>query len=475
MVKVDQQFVTAEDLPEQTGHPPNAAAEGTIMDSAFTWVPRSLVQYPEPLIRSGTFYGKERAGPFTIQLVKEMDDYLLLPRHLATSALPRFARRVNLVHALKWDRVHYEDHVEVRDEKQGRAWTAFSHATCGIICVPCGAGKTVLSMKKIAQAQVPALVLVNSEMLMEQWLDAARQFLHLEDAELGVVRGPIAQWDRPFVVAMIQTVAPNAADVPLWARQRFGIVLFDEVHHLSAPLFSRVAGLFYGARFGLSATPNRQDQLEGIYFAHLGPIFYSDTETEVPAAVYFKQVETPAPKDKEIFLWDGSLTIAGLYGYLARQKDRNDMIARDVRDAASTGRKVLVLSHSVEHVSILAAAIETATGQPVGVVTGKVVGKDKGAKRLAILRDNQIVCATFNIAKEGLNVPAIDTVVFTTPFKDWGAFTQAKGRGERAHPGKKPPMAVLYEDTNIGVCTALFRHIKRNMRSNGLNFRELQT
>ena len=473
MPQIDQQFVTAENLPEQTGRPPDAAAEGAILHSAFTWVPRSLIPYPEPLIRSGTFYGTERGVTTTVQLIRETPDFLLLPRHLVTAALPRSARHVNLLDGLTWDVVHFEDRVQVRDAKQARAWTAFEAATCGIICVPCGAGKTVLSMKKIAQARVPALIFVNSEMLMEQWFDAARQFLGLAEEDLGVVRGPVAQWDRPFVVAMIQTVAPNADAVPLWARQRFGIVLYDEVHHLSAPLFSRVAGLFYGARYGLSATPNRQDQLEGVYFAHLGPIFYSDTETEVPADVYFRQLDTHKPPDRAIFLWDGSLSIAGLYRYLAEQPLRNERVARDVRDAVVAGRKVLVLSHSVEHVSILAAAIEALAGVPVGVVTGKVLGKDKGAKRLAILRDHQVVCATFNIAKEGLNVPEIDSVVFATPFKDWGAFTQAKGRCERAHPGKKPPMALLYEDVNISVCCALFRHIKRNLRDNGLNYREL--
>ena len=474
MLKVDQHFVTVPDLPEQTGRTPDGTPAGHILESASTWVPRSLIPYPEPLIQSGTFYGEARGATITIQLVEERGDFLVMPRHLATAALPRFTGRSRLVSHIQWDEVYYEDHVTPRDPRQERAWAALSQARCGILSIACGGGKTTLACKKIAQQRVPALIIVNSEMLMEQWIDAAKQFLHLEDCDIGVVRGPTAQWDRPFVVGMIQTMAQRVEDIPTSARQRFGIVVFDEVHHLSAPQFSQVADVFYGMRLGLSATPGRSDKLEGVYFAHLGPLFYVDTETELPSDVFFKAMSTEAPPKSRIFSWNGDLQIANLYGYLAEDLERNRLIAIDAADAAAAGRKVLVLSHGIDHTEELARVIRLTCNKTVGVVTSRVLGKDKGAKRLAILRDSQITCATFNIAKEGLNVPSIDTVLFATPFKDWGAFTQAKGRAERAHPNKLPPLVVLYEDTKIEVCVALFRKIKRGLKDNGLTFRNVK-
>ncbi len=473
MLKIDQRFQQRPDMPEDTEVMPAGFPGETVVEAAFTWIPRHLVPYPQPLINSGIFRGMVNNKPVEVQTIKERGNFIVLPRRLVSAAIPRTS--VYEMHKdYTRDRVHFQDNITPRDAKQERAWAAMKENNAGILSIVPGGGKTVLGLKKAAQCQEPVLIFVNSEMLMEQWVCAAKEFLHLEDADIGYVRGQTAQWERPFVLAMLQTVAGRAESIPMWVRQRFGLILFDEVHHLAAETFSKVASLFYGRRIGLSATWERNDGLEGVYIAHLGPVFFSDNEAELMAHTYFRVIQTPEPDPKLITLWDGSLSIAGLYNYLAADPVRNRLIAKDALEALSAGRRVLVLSHSIAHVEQLGSVIAGMKGGPVGVITSKITGKDKGTKRLDILKNNQLTVATFNLAKEGLNVPALDAIMFATPFKEWGAFTQAKGRAERRHPGKQAPIAVMYEDENIGVSTAMCRSLRRNLSANRMPFTRLK-
>lgn len=81
-------------------------------------------------------------------------------------------------------------------------------------------------------------------------------------------------------------------------------------------------------------------------------------------------------------------------------------------------------------------------------------------QRTAIISDSDITFATFQVAKEGLDAPALDTVFFTSPFTSWGGFQQGKGRVERKFVGKKEPIAVIIDDVKIGPAHKMVKKLR---------------
>jgi superfamily II DNA or RNA helicase len=273
---------------------------------------------------------------------------------------------------------------------------------------------------------------------------------------------------------MIQTIAKKASTLPMHIRQRFGTVIFDEVHHLSAATFIKTAPLFYGQRYGLTATPDREDGLEHAYYAHIGQIFYSDLVGELEASVYFKSVYTEVDLGHpDVVDIRGEFCVPKFYSHLAKMRERNLIILAEAKKAMKKGRKILALSHSVQHPEELAKLAKEDSEfalYKVGCVSGKTKGKD----RLRIIEESDITFATFQVAKEGLDIVQLDTLFFLTPFKAWGSLQQGKGRIERQFPGKKEPIVIIFNDVSVGPSSAMCRSLMRSLRLNGFKFKKLE-
>ena len=81
--------------------------------------------------------------------------------------------------------------------------------------------------------------------------------------------------------------------------------------------------------------------------------------------------------------------------------------------------------------------------------------------------------ATFGVAREGLDVAALDTLIFASPFKAWGAFQQGKGRIERRHKDKKTPVVIVLDDYNFGPARAMCKHLRKSIRANGFRHSDI--
>lgn len=161
----------------------------------------------------------------------------------------------------------------------------------GIVVTNCGKGKTQIALQTIADKQMPAIVIVNNTTLIDQWRNRIETFLEVEGG-VGVVQGDPDTWDwrgRGIVLAMIHSLSLRYEEIPVGFDRYFGGVYYDEVHHLSAPLFVHTAPMFYGERFGLTATVNREDGLEPIYQYHIGPVFFRDLAQDVKPRIYIQE------------------------------------------------------------------------------------------------------------------------------------------------------------------------------------------
>ena len=450
---------------------------GEAVSSAFMWLPSEKIPNKDALIQaSNVVYVNGRTGESTsIALAKEVGDYVIVAKHLFPDWESKLGKVVEP--DLGFSEAGFVDTISPRDDAQRAAWEAFSSAGNGVLNLACGKGKTVLALKKVAQRNHPAIVIVNNTGLLDQWVDRAQEFLGLGKSDIGIVQQKRREWDKPLVIAMIHTLARLADQedgIPQGVRQRYGTVIFDEVHHLSASTFIKTAAVFYGSRFGLTATATREDGLEKVYYAHVGEIFHSDLQGDLVSDVFFAELKTSVNmRSKEVTDVRGEFCVSKFYTHIAENKQRNLHIIKHVGKALRKDRKIIVLCHSVKHpenLRDLGKLSQDFKGKKMGCVTGATKGPD----RVKIIRECDVTFATFNVAKEGLDVAQLDTVFFVTPFKAWGSLQQGKGRVERQHPGKKDPLVVIFDDVRIPPATAMCRSLKRSLKSNGFTFRVFQ-
>tara|TARA_B100000886_G_scaffold168182_1_gene115046 strand:- start:1165 stop:2580 length:1416 start_codon:yes stop_codon:yes gene_type:complete len=451
-------------LPEEDD---GRSCKGSAIFSCDMWIPLESIRNVDALLRAATFSTvNTRTGDVSsICLGRIREGHVTVARHLFTD--DEWSERIVPFSkpSVQYETVDFGDKITPRNEAQQAAWEAFSKADHGVLNLACGKGKTVMALKKIAQRGNPAIIIVNNSGLMEQWVERATEFLSVTREDIGIVQGKRAEWDKPMVIAMVQTLANRAVsgEVPIEARRRFGTVIFDEVHHLSAHKFSKTAPLFYGARYGLTATPVREDGLEGVYYAQIGGIFYTDVTSDLNADIYVKELNTSPPIDpSDILDVTGEFSVGKLYKFLSEQRIRNEELLELLESALSSGRRVICLTHSKDHPEILSNMIVDRASwksYKVGVVTGSTPGE----LRTEIIASSDITFATFQVAKEGLDAPALDTVVFATPFSSWGGFQQGKGRVERNYSGKKSPLAILIDDVKIAPAHKMCQKLRRKI------------
>lgn len=308
----------------------------------------------------------------------------------------------------------------------------------GTIVAPCGAGKTSIGAALIARVNTPALVLVHTLDLAEQWRARCLEQLGVE---CGMVGDGVREADRRVVVATIQTLAKWT-----WAEvyefgQRFGLVVLDEAHHAPARTFAQVMSAMPGRyRVGLTATPKRQDGLEDFLFWTCGRVVYTVRQLDLEVAGFtltprITWLPTGFRPEKSAEDW------TGLMNELAGDEDRNALLVDEVCRRAEADRRILVLADRVEHCRVLADAVGS-RGIDAAALTGKLSKKAR-AEVLDQFRAGAIrVAVATSLADEGLDVSGIDCVVLATPSRNEGRVQQRVGRALRPAPGKQQPEVV---------------------------------
>jgi superfamily II DNA or RNA helicase len=321
----------------------------------------------------------------------------------------------------------------------------------------------------MARRKVPALVVVNNTTLINQWQERIAEYLEVPGG-VGVIQGPPGTWNwegRGIVVAMIHTLALRVDELPDGIDRYFGGVYYDEVHHLSAPLFSHTAPLFFGERHGLTATTSREDGLEAVYQYHIGETYHRDLSQDMIPRIYFQQcpiqVNYRHPDVQEhVCDKNGKLSIPKLRAYLGNSAECNQFIASKIQPALAAGRKILALSHSVAQLRNL---------QRLFPGSGLCTGDEDPAARIATLRNCRVSFGTLQLVKEALDEASLDTLFFLTPFgsssvEDGGFNTlqQGMGRIQRFCANKRTPVVIILDHIFLPkfhkMCTVLKKRLR---------------
>ena len=172
---------------------------------------------------------------------------------------------------------------------QEHAAEGFWHGGSGVVVLPCGAGKTIVGAAAMAHAKATTLILVTNTIAARQWREELLKRTTLLDEEIGEYSGAKKEI-RPVTIATYQVMTKKKngvyAHLDLFDTHDWGLIIYDEVHLLPAPIFRFTADIQSRRRLGLTATLVREDGMEGEVFSLIGPKRFDVPWKEIEAQGY---------------------------------------------------------------------------------------------------------------------------------------------------------------------------------------------
>ena len=177
---------------------------------------------------------------------------------------------------------------------QELAAEGFWHGGSGVVVLPCGAGKTIVGAAAMAHAKATTLILVTNTIAARQWREELLKRTTLHEDEIGEYSGAKKEI-RPVTIATYQVMTKKKngvyAHLDLFDTHDWGLIIYDEVHLLPAPIFRFTADIQSRRRLGLTATLVREDGMEGEVFSLIGPKRYDVPWKEIESQGYIAPAE----------------------------------------------------------------------------------------------------------------------------------------------------------------------------------------
>ena len=421
---------------------------------------KELTVSPQSLVASSRF--ASAAKPFAVYY--ESQERFYLPRHWARNHLGpeegmTVPEGIDLPSDVTFTGKPFDYQVQVIQQ-------FLDAGANGLICVPCGRGKTFMSLAIAARIRKRFLVIVDKEFLLNQWKGEIQTFF--PGLRIGVLRGDKRQVGQDVIVGkpltvtelkekakeaglrvtgtredilkrlidagisctptkqvieydctlcMIQTLV--AQDFPSGFFKDYGFAIFDECHHLGAEHFSRaLLKIQTKNMLGLSATPTRDDGLTKVFEWYIGtPVYWEkirepDTSVIVRAMFYDTDdiVYKNEPKD-----YRGDIITATLMAQILDYAPRTEWIGATLCELTSDPkRRILVLSQYKRHLK----AFETILTRDCPAVTWSYyIGGMKEAFREEGAKRSQVILGSYSMASEAMNIKTLNTVILVSPRK----------------------------------------------------------
>lgn len=335
-------------------------------------------------------------------------------------------------------------------EYQKKAIEAAIRNRQGVIVAPCGSGKTQIGLEIAARLGLRTLWLTHTHDLLNQSMERAKanfNALCLPE-HYGTITGGKVDCGSVLTFATVQTMA----NVDLSKLRDFwDCVIVDECHHcVGTPtkmmMFYKVLSQLNARyKFGLTATPQRADGLTDCMYAIIGPVAYEISREAVAQNTCPVQViKFPTdfvPNIDDIVMPDGTISYQKLVNAICYNKERNELIVADAKECEGS---CLILSERVTHCEELTEML----GDDAMCLTGAKTPKKERERMLKALEagEKKILVATYQLAKEGLDIPSLRNIIFATPQRNVTVVTQSIGRVERKSPGKEYGTVYDYVD-----------------------------
>lgn len=327
----------------------------------------------------------------------------------------------------------------------------------GILEAPCGSGKTQIGLQLIKEIGGKALRLTHTKKLLEQSKARCEQYFK---GDFGTITEGEVNIGSDITFATVQTMCKLDPSI---YKDTFDIVIVDECHHcVGSPtkvmqFYKILSNCNCRYKYGLSATLTRADNLITTLFSIIGNKLYTIDKCDVGDKIIkaeYKVINVDLDIDPYSYIdTDGTLNYGKMINVLSNNEERNQVIIDNVKK--NIERKQLILCHRVAQVEYLFKKISEFCS--VNCVLGKI--NDKKRKY-----DASVIVATYQLAKEGLDIPELEILHLATPQKNTSVTEQSVGRIERNIEGKKTPICFDYVDINIPYCLGCYKKRKRILK-----------
>ncbi len=298
---------------------------------------------------------------------------------------------------------------QVRDYQEESAqvfWKAGStRGGSGVIALPCGAGKTIVGLRAISLVQQKTLIVTSNVTATRQWIRELLDKTDISEDMIGEYSGEKKEI-RPITVATYQILIYRKskggafAHMSLFDQNRWGLIIYDEVHLLPAPVFRATASIQSTRRLGLTATLVREDGREKDVFALIGPKRYDAPWKELEAKRWIAHgscIELRLPLAEEIKL-DYSLATSREQFRLAAQNPWK-LQACEAVIRRHPHEQILVIGHYLKQLREISARL----GAPL--VTGTTPQRERDETYGGFRRNEFPVLVVSNVANFALDLP----------------------------------------------------------------------
>ena len=339
---------------------------------------------------------------------------------------------------------------------QEEAVRALLGAKSGILIGGCGSGKTNVGIETIRRIGKKFLWLCHTKDLCRQSYTRFKSLY--PNMQIEITGDGQVKFGKDGTIATIQTMEKLDPDL---YRSEFDVVVVDEAHHVSGSptllkMFLKVIEKIPARyKFGLTATQDRNDSLTKSMYATLGcdltgkfePVWKIDRSKIKTLIAERIEVSLDTPSSYDYLESDGSFSYPKLIDYISADTKRNATIVELAKKCEAEGRKILILCNRISQCEELHQKLVLLGSKSV-LLVGKVTTK----KRKEILESKtewNIIVGTISLAKEGLDVTKLDTLIWAGCIGNKSDTVQSAGRIERVCEGKKDPIVYDLIDKNI--------------------------
>lgn len=391
------------------------------------------------------------------KLIEDIDNQIAIPRGFLQK-LKVFLDEQGIAFEIidertKLKNVKFETSHKLFDHQE-KAVKEILEAEGGLLVAPPGSGKTIMGIDIIAKLKQPTLILVHKKQIFNQWVERIEGFLNIPKKDIGQFVSAKKKIGNKVTVAMVQTL--NRLDNLNDLKDKFGLVIVDECHHMPAKMFRNIItklNPYY--LYGFTATPERKNNDEKLIYIYLGEVLHTiDTNYNQPkntksrTEVIIRETNLEIPFKVKV---DNFQT---LYKIISFDSERNRGIIEDIKKEVDKGLKCLVLTERKEHVEVLSHYLKK--DYEIIQLTGDLTAKQRKEKIQQIYDGNfQILLATGQLIGEGTDFPNLDCLFLVFPFAFQGKLTQYIGRIQRG--GQSSNKIFDYRDKKVEYLERLFK------------------
>ena len=314
----------------------------------------------------------------------------------------------------------------------------------GLLEAPTGSGKTAMALYMIAQRKQPALIVVHTLELLNQWQDKIVQFLGIPMDEIGMIGDGKFKIGKKITVATVQTLRKKVDQVA----PCIGYLILDECHRAPAMQYVKVISQFDCKYMsGLTATPWRRDGLSKVIFWHVGDVIGKIDKADLLKTGNLCNAEVHFIKTEFNTTVDASNHYSSAMSEMIKDKARNNLISNTVATTFNNAGINLILSDRRNHCQRLHDMFFE-NGIKSEVLTGATSSKER-QRIIDNLHQGECkyLIATGQLIGEGFDLAGISSIFLTTPIKFSGRLIQYIGRSLRPAPGKN--LAVIFDFVDI--------------------------